>query len=737
MNMAKPANEAVVVRTPQNTANIGADFTEISKPFLIRLFSILRRRRLTVAIFTVFALMMGIALALILPRQFTASSTIEIQRESNSYSGNQDAQRQSSMLDQEFYQTQYGLLRARTLAERVATTLNLQDKRQFFDDFGVATDKLFDEPKTASVARAERIRTAGEILLKSISIEPDRLSRLVTIRFTGSDPKLTQQVVNTWGGDYIKLTLERRYDATSYSRKFLEDRLAYLRKRIDESERTLVDYASREGIVNLPAGAANGSQSEVPERSLAADDLLSLNQELASATADRVQAQSRLSGLGGQVSEGLQNSAINNLRQARAEKSAEYSKLMVQFQPDYPPAKALRSELAQLDRSITAEEARVSGTLRQSYTAAQTREAALAAKVELAKHGVLDLRRRSIQYNIIQRDADTNRQLYDALLQRYKEIGIAGGVGLNNISVVDAAILPVKPSSPRVLLIMAISLAIGLFLGVAVAFVMDEVDQGINDPSQVNTQLGLPLIGTVPLVKNATPIDALNDAKSALTEAYHSLQISLSFATDHGMPTSLAVTSTRPSEGKSTSAFAIARLLARSGKKVILVDSDMRIPRIASLLSLTNVTGLSSYLSGDDKLDGMVQSLPDIANLDVLTSGPIPPSSPELLVSDRFEGMVKHLLKTYDHVILDAPPVLGLADTPIIGGKIEGILFVIEAHATPINTARNAIKRLIAASTRVVGVAVVKFDVERADSAYNYSYYSNYTYEYGRSDKHG
>ncbi|MEI9928774.1 MAG: GNVR domain-containing protein [Sphingomonas sp.] len=176
---------------------------------------------------------------------------------------------------------------------------------------------------------------------------------------------------------------------------------------------------------------------------------------------------------------------------------------------------------------------------------------------------MLDLRRRSIQYNIFQRDVDTNRQLYDALLQRYKEIGVAGGVGVNNISVVDPAELPNRPSSPKLVLNLLLGLLAGIALGAAIAFLLEQIDEGIGDPAEVQESLDAPLLCTIPKSLGGDPVAALEDPKEALSEAYFSLQTNLAFATDHGFPHTLAVTSSRPAEGKSVTAFAIAKTLAR------------------------------------------------------------------------------------------------------------------------------------------------------------------------------
>lgn len=681
-------------------------------------------------------LLIALVVTLLLPPKYTATSTIEIQRENGSLIDVRGADQSSrAVADQEFYQTQYGLLIARALAERVAASLRLYDNPGFFGMFGASetADAWFDNGRVRPSAstREGRIAAAAAILLKHVEIRPERFSRLVGIRFTSPDPNLSKQIVDAWGSNFIQLTLDRRIEATAYGRHVLEQRLGQLRSRIDESERRLVDYASREGIVNLPtAGSAPGQAGGTVEHSLAADDLVSINTELAEATARRVEAESRLHSRAGEVNEALTNPAIAVMRQRRAELAADYARLMTQFEPQYPPALAIQNQVQQLDRSIAREEARVQNSLRETYEASRTREAALGRDVDRLKANVLDLRRRSIQYNIIQRDADTNRQLYDALLQRYKEIGVAGGVGLNNISVVDVAEVPHSPSSPNLPLNLAIALVVGFAVGTGAALGLEQLHQGINDPSDVEASLGVPLLGTIPNVADGHPLEALEDRKSAVSEAYQSVQTSLSFSTDHGIPRTMAVTSTRAAEGKTTTAYALAQSIARTKGRVLLVDADMRAPSLHHLLDLHNESGLSNYLAGEGDVAALVRPTPH-NRLFVMTSGPQPPSAPDLLASERLGELIEKLSKEFSHVVFDAPPVMGLADAPLVGSIVEGMVFVMEANSTQRSMAKVALGRLASSSSQLLGIVLTKFDPRKAHYGYGYDY--GYGYGYGDS----
>lgn len=700
-------------------------------PLLRQYLRIALRRRYAILAAVVGCVLLGLIVTLLMTPKYTATSTIEISRESDKVTNFQGVEREASVADQEFYQTQYGLLRSRSLSERVAAQLRLVDDPKFFEMFGVSPDEpafqLVNGRYPAS-GRAVRQRVAGEILLKNLNVAPTRLSRLVDIHFTSPDAALSAKVANAWAENFIQTNLERKIQATSYGRNLLQRQLSEYKDRLDQSQRQLVSYASEQGIINLPAqGGAEGRTSS--ERSIVADDLAALNSSLAQATADRIQAEARYQQVGraGASTEALRNIAINNLRQRRAELAAEYQQLMTRFEPGYPAAQALQSQINQLDRSIVREEGRVTNSLQADYREAVERERALQAKVNQLKSSFLDLRRRSIQYNIYQQEVDTNRALYDGLLQRFKEIGVAGGVGVNNVAVVDPADVPQRPSSPRLLINLAVSILAGLVLGAAIALALEQIDEAIADPAEVERRLGLPLLGSVPKVEGVTPKEALLDRKSELVDAYLAVQTNLAFTTQHGVPRSFAVTSTRPAEGKSTTALALATTLARAQRRVILVDGDMRSPSVHHLGGVDHDRGLSNFLSGQDDISSLTFEMQDLG-LTAMSAGPIPPNAAELLTGDRLSLLIDRLLETYDHVVVDSPPVMGLADAPLIASRVEGVIYAVESHGIRATLVKTALGRLVSANARIVGGVLTKFETRKA----NYGYGYEYGYGYGR-----
>jgi capsular exopolysaccharide synthesis family protein len=675
--------------------------------------------------------LLGLVVTLLMTPQYTATTTIEISREADNVSNFRGVE-DTGRPDPEFYQTQYGLLESRALSERVATQLRLVDDQKFFQMFGVSSkspDFQLVNGRYPASGRSARQRVAGAVLRANLDIAPTRLSQLVDIKFTSPDPALSARVANAWADNFIQTNLERKIQATSYGRNLLQQQLAQFKEKLDESQRQLVGYASAQRIINLPGQTGDGKTTS--ERSIVADDLAALNAVLSQATAARIQAEARYqqAGAAGASTEALSNPAINNLRQRRAELAADYSKLMTQFEPGYPAAKAIKSQIDQLDRSITREESRVSGSLQADYREAQERERALQARVDQLKNSYLDLRRRSIQYNIYQQEVDTNRALYDGLLQRFKEIGVAGGVGINNVAVVDPADVPQAPSSPRLFINLLLSLLAGLGIGALAAYALEQIDEAIADPAEVERRLGLPLLGSVPKLDSGTPKDALLDRKSDLFDAYLAVQTNLAFTTEHGVPRSFAVTSTRPSEGKSTTALSLATTLARAHLKVILVDGDMRSPSVHHLGGVDHDYGLSNFLSGQDDIEAMIFPMTDLG-FAAMSAGPIPPNAAELLTGNRLQHLIDRLLQTYDHVVVDSPPVMGLADAPLIASRVEGVIYAVESHGIRSSLVKTALSRLASANARVIGGVLTKFEARKAHYGYGYEY----GYGYGRQE---
>ncbi len=666
----------------------------------------------------------AVLITLGMPQLYRATATIQIDREAARIVEQRGVEPPASIGLQEFYQTQYGLLKSRALAETVVRRLRLSENEALL--FG-ARGRPEDDKYTALMAdRRAREAIAIGAVRGGLVVSPVRGSGLVDVSFSSSDPKLAAQVANSVAENFIASNLARRYDATAYARRFLETELAAARRRLEASERNLVEYANSQRLITLDRTSETGATSS---QSLASVDLAALNEALAVARADRIAAEAKARGGSATMQRQLDDAALAALRQSRASLSAELAKLMTQFQPDYPPAVALQRQIDEIDRQMGGMRRAVSDSVQADYRAAVQREEQLQARVNALKQDVLNVRDRSIRYGILQREADTNREQYQALLQRYKEVTVAGGVGVNNVSIVDTALPPGGPYTPRRTLNVMIGALLGLIVGVGIAFLLAQLDQTIRFPHDLGSRVGLPLLGSVPkLARNTDVLGELNDRQSTLVEAYNSIQTSLRFTTRSGAPRSILVTSSRAAEGKTTTSFAIARNFAKLGARTLLIDGDMRNPAVHRGLGIANSQGLSDALSGGSPLDG-IRPLDD--NLSVLTAGPLPPNPAELLAGDQMAKVLAELRGHFDHIVVDGPPVLGLADAPLISSCVEGTVFVVAARNTPVKAMQIALQRLARARGHLLGGILTKFD--QKDSAYGYGY--TYSYNYGDRDR--
>lgn len=703
-------------------------FAEAKESALRHYWRILFKRRWMVLGITAAGMALGILFAMLTQPQYASVATIQVTRETAKVLNIEGVEgEQSPSYDPEFYQTQYALLKSRSLAEQVTRDLGLADNFRFLSGFGSG-----DEASLRQLPREQRLAIATGSVQGRVRVNPVRMSSIIDIRYESPDPEAAAAVANSLAENFVESNLTRRFEATAYARQFLQNRLNVVRARLEDSERKAVAYAQREGLIKItPSGS--GSSGPEGQQTLVSTELADLSAQLAMARANRVIAESQFrAGIaGGAAAESLTNSAVNALRQQRAELIGQYSKLSSDFGPEYPTVVALQAQIAELDRQVNRETGRIGSSVAQNfggkYRQALGTENGIQARVNQLKGAVLSEQRRSIQFNIIQRDVDTNRALYDALLQRFKEVGVAGGVGTNNISIVDRAQVPTMPFKPNLRLNILLGLLVGLGLGCAIAFVLEQLEEAAVLPGDFQRKLGIPLLGSTPKIDSSETVhDALGRSKSTLSEAYFSVLTAVQFSTSHGTPTSLLLTSTQAGEGKSVTAYAIGQGLAAVGARVLLIDGDMRNPSLHRMTGKPLRGGLSNLLTGDGTIETLAEET-EIANLWVLTAGQIPPNPAELLSTDAIDRVIEEAIKLFDHVVIDGPPILGLADAPLLSRAVEGTVFVMESGRTRATQARHAIERLMAVRGNVIGAVLTKLDTQSAGYGYGYGY----DYQYG------
>ncbi len=431
----------------------------------------------------------------------------------------------------------------------------------------------------------------------------------------------------------------------------------------------------------------------------------------------------------------LSNPVIEVLRGQRKALETEYQEKLESFKPAYPAMVQIRNKIKEVDKQLAAETGAIRNSLKAAYKSSLSQENEMKARIETLKAEVLDLQKKGIQHNVLKREADSNRGIYNSLLQRYKEVDIAGGVGTNNIFVVDRAAVPIYPSEPNVPRALILSIALGLGTGVGLALFLELLDDRVRAPEEVEQLFGLATLGVIPRIASQEMAEAIGDPRSALVESYRSLATALQFATNSGLPRSISVTSTGPSEGKSTTAVAIARHFAQMGLKVLLIDADLRKPSLHKKLNLSNAIGLSNYLTGMSLPPELIQKT-DHPNLAFIASGPLPPNAADLLSGTRVHSLISHGSEVFDLIVLDSPPLLGLADAQLLAGAVAANIFVVGAGEKGKGMIRSALKRLQLSRITPVGVVLTKFDPQTVGYTYGYGYdygygYKGYSYAYG------
>jgi polysaccharide biosynthesis transport protein len=699
---------------------------------------ILKRKWTIVAVFVIAVLAAFLATFLMTPI-YRATTVLHIDRLApRILDQSKDVTPAETQIDRDFYQTQYELLRSRSLAERVIEEMGLaagqgenvgagtkdtetigvnQTLRRFFDGIrGV---------KAPAAATSEDRQKDGVLrrFQRALTVEPVRNSRLVRVHFNNPDPALAARVANTVSQAYIATTLERRFDASSYAKTFLEDKIKQTKLKLEDSEKVLNDFSRDQQIIAFD-----------DKRSIDSKILEEYNAAFSRAEGERIRAESIFRALEqnpNSTTQVLDNKVIQTLKETKAKLEAEYQEKLKIYKPAFPAMLQLEGQIAEVQKKITEEITAIRLSVKSSFEVAKAQETELKGKLDKSKKDLLDVQSRSIQYNILKREVDTSRTLYDGLLQRLKEVGVQGGIESNNISVVDKADSPILPYQPKLKNNMAIGALLGIVLGLGLVFFLEYLDDSIKFPDEVERFTGLSLLGVIPKANQnskarSLALGVMDDPRSAFAEAYRSVRTALQFSTSFGAPKRMVVTSCSKNEGKSTTSLSLAIHFAQLGRPVLLIDGDMRNPSVHKLLGIENSQGLSNYLSGDIDPIEITRST-SAQHLYAITAGPLPPNPVELLAGPKTSLLFRHLTERFAHVIIDGPPILGIADPIVLANNVENTLFVIEAGRTRKAAIRQSLRRLLFSGIKPLGVVLTKASAH--DGLYGYE--SNYYYYYG------
>jgi len=701
---------------PEPRRGIGRDID------LQRMRLILRRNRWIILACMMFFPLAAIFLTAVSTPEYRATASIQLEQQSTRVlKGDEPQPGDSNIFDAErFLQTQVDILNSRSLAIRVGERLQLFHGTDFLTAMGIIVKPVGTPAEQARKLRERTIRA----LQGNLQISLPRNSRVASISFNSRDKDIAARVANAYAEALIADNLERRFKASSYARDFLEGQLEQAKGKLETSERAAILYARNAGLIDTgPAAGAPGERA----RSLVTSSLVTMNDTLTGLTAERLRAQERWERARStplmSLPDVLGNPAIQELTRSRADLSSTYQKEQETRLADYPTVRQAKAELDETNAQINQLALSIRDSIREGYEVALRQEHAVQQDILKLRSNTLTEQDRGIQYGILRREVDTNRQMYDGLLQRFKEVGAAAGVTANNISIVDTAEPALTPSWPKPSLNLALSLLLGAMVAAGLVFLREMLDDAVRTPDDVEDKLGLSLLGTVPRVgAGMTPIEALDSQRSILSESYSSLRTALEFAGDAGVPRRMLVTSSQASEGKSTTSYAIARSLALVGKRVLLVDGDLRNPSLATLLGIQHPTGFSNVLNGTAKAADQTIALAT-PNLSFMPSGPLPPNPADLYGRSQARAVIEHLSDHFDMVVIDGPPVLGLADAPLLAAAVEGVVFLVDTSQSHRGRVRTAIRRLQRAQGRVLGIVLTMFDPKTVGfGGYGYSY---------------
>ncbi len=681
----------------------------------------LSRHKTLLVGFTLATLLLAIIITLMMDPVYRASSTLQIERNAKKVVNIDMLNSQESRSDKDFYETQRQLIQSRALARRVINQLNLEEK--------VASAGIISSLKSLIGLESDLSKrnpsVVETIFLENLSVTPVSNSQLVQINYESKDPKLAADIANAVTKTFVRMNLERRFDTASYSKEFLSSSIKKTKKDLEASEKALNEYASKYGIIQVADGEDSNSHS-----------LKKMAEELITAGKERIEAESAYE-QSKQTSDDknatsvriLKDPFIQSLKKTLARLEANSQEILKTHSPRSSRAKRIRKQIDEVRSQINIESYAIKSALKSEYLAAKQKETMIKTQFEQLKKKTLEAQGMSIKYNTLLREVQSNRDLYKNLLGQLKQVSIAGNVNSNNISIIDKAGIPYKKFKPNFKTNIAFGLLLGLLLGMAAAFLREFMDDSVKNPDELEKLTGLPVLGMLPSQDSQNPssvaLQTYNEPKSPLAEAVRSLRTSLRFSTREGAPKSTFITSSAAGEGKSTVALNLATAYAQAGNKVLLIDADLRNPSLHKLFKIENYNGLTNYLAGGGSTSDVYNSTM-IKNLSITTSGPIPPDPVELLSGQRMGTLLNDASTDFDYIIIDGPPVLGLADALVISGLCDATILAIEAGKTRKVTLMKSLKRLERTHSNIVGLLFTRVD-RSVDSDYHEDYHYPYT----------
>ncbi|MBI5665320.1 MAG: polysaccharide biosynthesis tyrosine autokinase [Nitrospirae bacterium] len=662
------------------------------QPHLRDYLDILIRRKWIVIIFLVSVVITGTIATLLMKPLYKATTTIQLGSGKAEIVTFKDVYKVGGDLE-----TQYEILNSKNLAERVVTRLSSMNLEEGGEKISIGDVK------------------------EGLEIEPIKKTDLVSVNFIAQSPEVAAYIANTVADEYVNFRQESKLKPSQLGGIRLRKEVEDIRGKLEASEKQLNEYVAKSNFVF--------TRNDKDYENLLAQKYSALDQELNKVTAERISTEAiyeevKKSGIDYNVV--LEKPIIQSLMRDYIKLESEYSNLLMIHKPEYPKMLQLKDQIETIKKRIEIEEQNIINTLHSDYQLALKKEKLLSSAIAKLRLDVTSLQKDMIQFQILKREVETNRTMYDTLLQRLKEVDISTTLTESDVQILDKAQVPKSPFKPQKAYNIALSLLFGIFGGVFLAFFVEYFDNTIKTDADIERISRLPVIGRIPISKTNTK-ELINDVSNddlAFSEAFRSISTGMQFSNTSRLPKPILITSPMTQEGKSTISANIAKSLINSQRKGIIIDADLRRPDIHVLYNLDNSTGLSSYLTGESKFDALIKKSPH-PGLDVITAGPIPPNPSELLDSSQMRELIDALSAAYDYIIIDSAPVLGMSDSLVLSTISEGVILVVKAQNTPLDALTQTHKALTNINANTVGVILNGVDIK---SGYAYSSYYNSPY---------
>lgn len=671
---------------------------------------------------------------------YSTTARIEIDRENSNVLPFQGTDSFDYVVDTDTYiETEAKILTSETLALQTIRSTGLAGHPEYSSNEGSS-----EAISSGSLANHKRPPELAAFL-GSLVVRRVPNSRLLDVTFESTDPQLAARVVNAHIENFREDNFRSRYEAIAKASSWLNDQLDDLKVKVQKSEDARLEYERKNQIWELD-----------DKQNMATQRLSDLNKELTGAQSERMKRQALYefakTANTDSVPELRNDVVLQDLAKRRSEASAQYSDALAQYGPNFPKVQRLQAQIKEVDQLVANERKNIIDQMASDYNAARQREVLLTQALDQQKTEANQMSERLVEYNILKREAEANKTLYDGMLTKLKEANIAGALKSSNIRVVDPAMVPSIPARPAKARNVALAFVVGLVGGIGLALLREYLDNTVKTPDDIETLARLPSLAVVPsfsetngngrrgLLKGASTnghdkrveLVAQHLPKSQMSEAFRALRTALLLSQADHPPQVILVTSALPREGKTTAAANLAVTLAQLGDRTLLIDADLRKPGVGRLLNMTDgkYAGLSSYLAGVSSLDLVTVPHPTIPNLAAIPTGPLPPNPADLLSSHKLADAIAELRSKFKFIVIDSPPIMAATDAVILSVQTDGVLLVVRSGETPKEAFTRTRDLLTSVKCRMLGVVLNAVDSSAPDYYYSYRYYP-YSYGYG------